>query len=241
MDERRENEATPAKNPTTVERRSERELVVTRTVNGPARLVFEAWSNPELFRQWWVPKSMGMTLYACEMDVRTVGSRLLGNMTFGVGGEVLIVKDVAMRAEPIDWELIEDLTGKPLPYPWKGKIQLRLDASGGPVNGWRVEQGEFSMNDANVPGATARGRGRGEIDMLFPAFTKFHGFDVETKLACERAVERDQARCCDLRRRHLSVEAGWQAAVRIVEAEPDHACAFLGVERYRRARRNVEC
>jgi uncharacterized protein YndB with AHSA1/START domain len=60
-------------NRTTVERRSERELVVTRTINGPARLVFEAWTNPELFKQWWVPKSMGMFLRSCEMDVRVGG------------------------------------------------------------------------------------------------------------------------------------------------------------------------
>ncbi len=57
MDERRENEATPSKNPTRVERKSERELVVTRTVNAPARLAFEAWTKAELFRRWWVPKS----------------------------------------------------------------------------------------------------------------------------------------------------------------------------------------
>ena len=61
------------KNRTTVERTSERELVVTRTFNAPARLVFEAWTKPELFRQWWVPKSMGMSLLACEMDVRVGG------------------------------------------------------------------------------------------------------------------------------------------------------------------------
>ena len=61
------------KNRTTVERTSERELVVTRTFNGPARLVFEAWTRPELFRQWWVPKSMGMSLLSCEMDVRVGG------------------------------------------------------------------------------------------------------------------------------------------------------------------------
>jgi len=61
------------KNRTTVERKSERELVVTRTFNGPARLVFEAWTRPELFKQWWVPKSMGMVLRSCEMDVRTGG------------------------------------------------------------------------------------------------------------------------------------------------------------------------
>jgi uncharacterized protein YndB with AHSA1/START domain len=61
------------KNRTTVERKSERELVVTRTFNGPARLVFEAWTKPELFRRWWVPKSMGMSLLSCEMDVRVGG------------------------------------------------------------------------------------------------------------------------------------------------------------------------
>ena len=61
------------KNRTTVERKSEREVVVTRTFNGPARIVFEAWTQPELFRQWWVPKSMGMSLLSCEMDVRVGG------------------------------------------------------------------------------------------------------------------------------------------------------------------------
>jgi uncharacterized protein YndB with AHSA1/START domain len=61
------------KNRTTVERKSEREIVVTRTFNGPARIVFEAWTKPELFKQWWVPKSMGMFLRSCEMDVRAGG------------------------------------------------------------------------------------------------------------------------------------------------------------------------
>jgi uncharacterized protein YndB with AHSA1/START domain len=61
------------KNRTTVERKSERELVVTRTFNSPARIVFEAWTKPELFKRWWVPKSMGMSLLSCEMDVRVGG------------------------------------------------------------------------------------------------------------------------------------------------------------------------
>ena len=59
---------------TTVQRTSDREVVVTRTFDAPARLVFEAWSRPELFRKWWVPRSMGMTLRSCQMDVRTGGS-----------------------------------------------------------------------------------------------------------------------------------------------------------------------
>ena len=73
MNARRENEPAPMKNRTAVERKSERELVVTRTFNGPPRLVFEAWTKPELFRQWWVPKSMGMSLLSCAMDVRVGG------------------------------------------------------------------------------------------------------------------------------------------------------------------------
>lgn len=60
-------------NPTTAERKAERELVVTRTFDAPARIVFQAWTKAELFRLWWPPKSMGMTLRSCEMDVRTGG------------------------------------------------------------------------------------------------------------------------------------------------------------------------
>jgi uncharacterized protein YndB with AHSA1/START domain len=73
MDARRESEPAPVKNPTTVERKSERELVVTRTFDGPARLVFEAWTRPELLKLWWAPKSTGMSLLSCEADVRVGG------------------------------------------------------------------------------------------------------------------------------------------------------------------------
>jgi len=60
-------------NRTTVERTSERELVTKRTFNAPAHIVFEAWTKPELFKRWWAPKSMGMSLRSCEMDVRVGG------------------------------------------------------------------------------------------------------------------------------------------------------------------------
>jgi uncharacterized protein YndB with AHSA1/START domain len=73
MDTTATGESTPMKNRTTVERKSERQLVVTRTFDAPPRIVFEAWTRPELFRQWWVPKSMGMVLRSCEMDVRVGG------------------------------------------------------------------------------------------------------------------------------------------------------------------------
>lgn len=61
-------------NHTTVERKSDRELVVTRTFNGPASLVFEAWTTPELLMRWWAPKSFGISFLSCELDVRTGGT-----------------------------------------------------------------------------------------------------------------------------------------------------------------------
>lgn len=74
------------KNSTTVERKSERELVVTRMIDGPPRLVWEAWIRPELFRRWWVPKSAPITLLSCELDVRVGGSYRL---EFGFGGQTM--------------------------------------------------------------------------------------------------------------------------------------------------------
>jgi len=73
MDAGKDRDATPAKNRTEVTRPSEREIVVTRTVNAPARLVFKAWTTADLFRQWWVPRSYGLDLLSCEMDVRVGG------------------------------------------------------------------------------------------------------------------------------------------------------------------------
>ena len=73
METGRDAELTRTKNRSTVERKSERELVVKRTINGPARIVYEAFVRPELFKQWWVPKSFGLTLLSCELDVRVGG------------------------------------------------------------------------------------------------------------------------------------------------------------------------
>lgn len=62
-----------AGNPTAVARKSDCELVVTRTFNAPLHIVFDAWSKPELFQRWWVPASAGLRLISCEMDIRTGG------------------------------------------------------------------------------------------------------------------------------------------------------------------------
>src|SRR5215831_16749014 len=74
MDERKDSEINPTKYGTTVERKSERELVVTRTFNGPAHIVFEAWTKPELLKRLWAPKSFGVSFLSCEADVRMRGT-----------------------------------------------------------------------------------------------------------------------------------------------------------------------
>ncbi len=74
MEKAKESEPPPMKNSTTVERKSERELVVTRTFNGPAHIVFEAWTKPELIKRWWAPASFGISFISCDADVRTGGT-----------------------------------------------------------------------------------------------------------------------------------------------------------------------
>jgi uncharacterized protein YndB with AHSA1/START domain len=81
MDERHAPDAAGSR--TGIELRSERELVVTRTFNAPARIVFEAWTRPELMQLWWAPRSSGVPLRSCAMDVRPGGKYRL---EFGDGG-----------------------------------------------------------------------------------------------------------------------------------------------------------
>ena len=83
MDATASSESNAVKNKTTIERTSDRELVVTRTINGPARIVFEAWRNPDHFKKWWVPKSAPITLLSIQMDVRVGGGYRL---EFGMTG-----------------------------------------------------------------------------------------------------------------------------------------------------------
>lgn len=74
MDETRPDDPVPPNNATDVNRRSDRELVITRTFDGPAHLVFKAWTQPELLMRWWVPKSFGITVLSYEADIRTGGT-----------------------------------------------------------------------------------------------------------------------------------------------------------------------
>ncbi|HEV2594869.1 MAG TPA: SRPBCC family protein [Sphingomicrobium sp.] len=74
MDANVESVSADEKKSTTVERKSECELVVTRAFNAPARIVFEAWTKPELLKRWWAPKSFGVSFVSCEADARTGGT-----------------------------------------------------------------------------------------------------------------------------------------------------------------------
>jgi hypothetical protein len=114
-----------------------------------------------------------------KMDVRTTRSRLLGDMTFETGGEVLAVKNVELQATPVNFDLLRTLNGKPFPYDWQGNLTGTVRAPGGPLNHFRIEESALIFEDAHVPGAVTEARGEGELDILFPAFTAFHRFNVD--------------------------------------------------------------
>ncbi len=124
-----------------------------------------------------------------NMDMRTTRSHLTGDMTYGVGGPVLVLKDVKLDATPVDFDLIKQFNGKPFPYPWRGQITGTLRGAGGPLDRFRVNETKFTFADANVPGAVTRGSARGVLDILYPAFTVFHGLDVNIETLDLRTMQ----------------------------------------------------
>jgi translocation and assembly module TamB len=114
------------------------------------------------------------------MDVRTTKSRIVGDMTFETGGPVLRVHDVRMKADPVDWDLLRTLNGKPFPADWQGKLTGTVTARGGPLTNFMVDDADVTFRDAHVPGAVSHFTGRGELDILQPAFTAFHRFFAST-------------------------------------------------------------
>jgi translocation and assembly module TamB len=116
-----------------------------------------------------------------DMDVRSTKSHLRGTMTFDVGGPVLAVHDVKLQADPIDFDLLRTLNGKPFPADWQGTLTGTVTARGGPLTHFYVDASDLVFRDAHVAGAVSRLRGRGELDILLPAYTAFHGFHAETE------------------------------------------------------------
>jgi len=124
-----------------------------------------------------------------KLDMRSTRSHLTGRMTFSTGGRVLVVKDVALAAQPVNFDLLRVLNGKQFPYDWQGDITGTVAASGGPLDHFKVEQSSLAFADAHVRGAVTRATGRGELDILLPAFTAFHGFDVAVQTLDLRTLQ----------------------------------------------------
>lgn len=147
MHAKKENDA--VKHRTTVERKSDCEIVVSRTFDAPARIVFDAWTKPELFTRWWVPKSLGMALLSCELDVRVGGGYRLTfqhgesqSMTFHgkylevVPASRLVWTNEESAGGSITTVTFEERNGKTLltlqeRYPSKEALEANAGAEGG--------------------------------------------------------------------------------------------------------------
>ncbi|MGQ0643001.1 MAG: translocation/assembly module TamB domain-containing protein [Gemmatimonadaceae bacterium] len=114
-----------------------------------------------------------------DMDVRAGSSRLRGDMTFAVGGPVLEVRDLDLDADPVNFALLEGLSGEKFPYPWRGDVYGNVTGRGGPLNNFVVQDAKVEFRDTNVPGAVTRGSARGTLNIVEPGFTVFRGFDVQ--------------------------------------------------------------
>lgn len=124
-----------------------------------------------------------------KLDVRSTKSRLRGAMTFAVGGPVLQVKDVDLLADPVDFDLLRTLNGRAFPVDWQGQLRGTVVARGGPLTHFVVDTSHLVFQDAHVPGASSEVSGRGELDILQPAFTVFHHFRVEATTIDLRTIE----------------------------------------------------
>jgi translocation and assembly module TamB len=124
-----------------------------------------------------------------DLDVRSTKSRLIGAMTFAIGNPVLGVKDVNLRGAPINFDLVRTLAGAPLPVDWQGDLVGTVVGPGGPLTNFVVDSSQVTFRDTHVPGAVSRFTGRGELDILYPAFTKFRKFEVSTSLLDLRSIQ----------------------------------------------------
>ena len=124
-----------------------------------------------------------------DMDVRSTRSRLLGGMTFVVGGPVLEVVDVNLRAVPVNFDLVRTLAGEPLPVDWQGDLVGHVRGPGGPLTDFVVDESDVTWHDAHVRGAVSRASGRGTLDILDPEFTKFKAFDLNVAALDLRSIQ----------------------------------------------------
>lgn len=138
---------------------------------GGGRANLEIKNNPSNLHQ--------MQYVISDMDVRSERSRLTGNMTFELGADTLIVKNVDIGMLPVNFDLLRRLNQGPFPLDWQGDITGVIRASGGNLARFKVEHADFTFADANVPGAVARGRASGGVNIFDPAFTEFRELHVD--------------------------------------------------------------
>ena len=125
------------------------------------------------------PKNLSIIEYALrDMDARAMRSHLTGRMTFGVGGEVLRVTDVALDLKPAHTDLLRQFNGEPFPYDWQGALSGRITARGGPVTRFQIDAADFTYDDAHVPGAQSRAFASGMADIFTPAEAILKGIDL---------------------------------------------------------------
>lgn len=126
-----------------------------------------------------------------NMDVSTHGSRLTGRMVVDPSGDLLAIRNLSVRAAPLDFELLRVVNGEPFPYDWRGTFTGTVAASGGRVDRFRVERADLAFADGHVRGATSVATASGVLDISDPALTVFHGLRLDVSrldLRTPRAV-----------------------------------------------------
>lgn len=130
-----------------------------------------------------------MDYHIDSMNVRSTASRLVGEMTWSIGGPVLQLRNVSLRMDPVDFDLIRALNGKAFPIDWQGQIFGDIRAPGGPLNDFSIASARGEWRDTHVPGAVSRFSGSGDLDILAPAFTAFRGFDLDVQRLDLRSIQ----------------------------------------------------
>ncbi len=146
------------------------------------------------------------------LDARSLRSRVMGSMTFTSGEAVLGFSNVNLTLAPANFDLLRRFNAGPFPYDWQGDLTGTVKASGGPVNHWQVDEMRLTFADAGVPGAVSQFVGRGELDILYPAFTTFHAFDLDVRTFDLRTAQRlnpDFPTLAGEFRGHLILDSVW--------------------------------
>jgi translocation and assembly module TamB len=113
-----------------------------------------------------------------NMDARSLKSRIVGNMTWGVGGPTTRLTDVDLSLQPAHTQLLQWFNGEPFPYDWRGALTGTVRGRGGYLRDWRLDEAQVAFADEHVPGAITRGRATGMLDIFQPAEAIFKGVDV---------------------------------------------------------------